>query len=130
PKLEAPDRVVIDLDPGDDVPFERVREAALLVRRILESAGLKSFPLATGGKGVHVVAPLDRSQTWDDIEAFTSGISRMLAAREPSQFIAKASKAQRKGRIYIDWLRNKLTATAIVPYSLRAKPDAPVALPL
>jgi bifunctional non-homologous end joining protein LigD len=130
PKLEAPDRVVIDLDPGDDVPFERVREAALLVRRILESAGLKSFPLATGGKGVHVVAPLDRSQTWDDIESFTSGISRMLAAREPSQFIAKASKAQRKGRIYIDWLRNKLTATAIVPYSLRAKPDAPLALPL
>lgn len=130
PKLDAPDRVVLDLDPGERVGFERVREAAFLLRRILKSAGLTGFPLATGGKGVHVVVPLDRSQTWDDIEVFSGGISRMLARSEPSQFIAKASIAQRKGRIYIDWLRNKLTATAIVPYSLRAKANAPVAMPL
>ena len=130
PNLDAPDRMVFDLDPADDVPFSAVLTAAQLIRRILTSADLKSFPLASGGKGIHVVVPLDGSQGWSEIETFTSTLARMLARDEPARYVATASKARRKGRIYIDWLRNKRSATAILPYSLRARPTASIAMPM
>jgi bifunctional non-homologous end joining protein LigD len=130
PDLDAPDRMVFDLDPADDVPFSAVVTAALLIRRILKSAALKSFPLVSGGKGIHVVVPLDASQGWSEIETFTRTLARTLARAEPERYVATASKARRKGRIYVDWLRNKRSATAIVPYSLRARPTASVAMPV
>jgi bifunctional non-homologous end joining protein LigD len=130
PDLDAPDRMVFDLDPADDVPFSAVLTAAQMIRRILASARLKSFPLVSGGKGIHVVVPLDASQGWSDIETFTGTLARTLARAEPERYIATASKARRKGRIYIDWLRNKRSATAIVPYSLRSGPTASIAMPV
>lgn len=130
PDLDAPDRMILDLDPADAVPFSAVVAAAQLIRRILTSAGLKSFPLISGGKGIHVVVPLDASQGWPEIEAFTRTVALTMARAEPQRYVATASKARRTGRIYIDWLRNKRSATAIVPYSLRARATASIAMPL
>jgi bifunctional non-homologous end joining protein LigD len=129
-KLEAPDRLVLDLDPADDVAFAEVKRAAQDLRDILAAARLQSFALLTGGKGVHVVAPLDRRQDWDTLKRFAAGLARALAAAEPDRFTAKAAKSGRKGRIFIDWLRNERGATAIAPYSPRARAGAPVATPV
>lgn len=128
--LEHPDRLVFDLDPAEDVGFAEVKTAAGDVRAILDAAGLKSFPMLTGGKGIHVIAPLDGRNDWEEVKTFASGLAKSLAEREPDRFIATASKAKRKGRIFIDWLRNERGATAIAPYSPRARKGAPVATPV
>ena len=128
--LSRPDRVIFDLDPSDDVSFKEVAKAAELVRDILKSASLKSYALVSGGKGVHVIAPLDRSRSMDDVELFAKGIARRLAQLEPERFVATATKARRKNRIFIDWLRNKFSSTAVVPYSLRAKDTPSIAMPV
>ena len=107
-----------------------MREAARDVRKLLQAAGLESFALVTGGKGIHVVVPLDASQSWDEIKGFAKGVATKLAENEPDRFVATMSKAKRKGRIFIDWLRNERGSTAIAPYSPRAKPQASVALPV
>lgn len=130
PRLHNPDRVVIDLDPDTAVKFTAVQQAALQLKQLLAGVELQSFPLLTGGKGVHVVLPLDSSQSWDDIADFAAGIAQGLAAADPVRFVATASKAKRKKRIYVDWLRNRLSASAIVPWSLRAKPNASMAVPI
>jgi bifunctional non-homologous end joining protein LigD len=130
PRLDRPDRIVLDLDPDPAVKFVSVRDAAFELRELLEGIEMESFPLITGGKGVHVIIPLDASQTWDEITDFASGLARGLALADPDRFIATASKEKRKGKIYIDWLRNRLTASAILPWSLRAKPNASVAVPV
>ena len=100
------------------------------VRKLLQAANLESFALVTGGKGIHVVVPLDASQGWDEVKAFAKGVAVRLAETEPSRFVATMSKAKRKGRIFIDWLRNERGSTAIAPYSPRAKPMASVATPV
>jgi bifunctional non-homologous end joining protein LigD len=128
--IERPDRLVFDLDPDGGVTFADVRAAARDVRDLLQAAHLKSFPLITGGKGIHVVAPLDASQSWDEVRSFARGVARRLAATEPARFTATMSKAKRKGRIFIDWLRNERGATAIAPYSPRAQGNASVATPV
>jgi bifunctional non-homologous end joining protein LigD len=128
--LDRPDRMVFDLDPDEDLPFRQVCDAAADIRDYLKEIGLRSWPLVTGGKGVHIVLPLDRSLTYADTEVFAAGFARGLARQEPSRFVANMSKRKRAGRIYIDWLRNKKTATAILPWSLRARPGATVATPL
>ncbi len=128
--LEHPDRMVFDLDPDGGVTFADVREAARDVRKLLQAANLESFALVTGGKGIHVVVPLDASQGWDEVKAFAKGVAVRLAETEPSRFVATMSKAKRKGRIFIDWLRNERGSTAIAPYSPRAKPMASVATPV
>ncbi len=128
--LERPDRMVFDLDPDGGVTFADVREAARDVRKLLEAANLESFALVTGGKGIHVVVPLDASQGWDEIKGFAKGVAIKLAESEPDRFVATMSKAKRKGRIFIDWLRNERGSTAISPYSPRAKPQASVATPV
>ena len=130
PKLDAPDRVVFDLDPDPSLPFASVQAAALELRRLLDGIELESFPLLSGGKGIHVVVPLDRTQDWDTIADFASGLARGLAETDPKRYVAVASKSKRRGRIYIDWLRNRMTATAIVPWSLRARQEASVAVPV
>ncbi len=128
--VEHPDRLVFDLDPDSGVTFAEVREAARDVRKLLEAANLQSFPLVTGGKGIHVVVPLDARQGWDEVKLFAKGMAAKLAETEPQRFTATMSKAKRKGRIFIDWLRNERGATAIAPYSPRAHANASVATPV
>ena len=128
-KLDHPDRLVFDLDPDEGLPFASVKTAARAIADHLASIGVRSWPMLSGGKGVHVVAPLDRTRPFDEIEPFAAGFARGLARQEPDHFVATMSKARRKGRIFIDWLRNKKAATAIVPWSLRARNGATVALP-
>jgi bifunctional non-homologous end joining protein LigD len=128
--IDRPDRMVFDLDPDEDLPFAQVRKAATDIRDHLAAIGLSSWPMVTGGKGVHVVLPLDRSLPYAQTEVFAAGFARGLAQQEPKRFVATMSKRRRAGRIFVDWLRNKKTATAILPWSLRARPGAPVATPL
>lgn len=128
--LDHPDRLVIDLDPDEALPFTTVRAAARLVRDVLEAGALESFALLTGGKGVHVVAPLDETATWDRVGAFAKTFAQRLAHAKPDLFTASQRKAHRAGRIYVDWQRNRKSATAIAPWSPRARPGAPVACPV
>ncbi len=107
-----------------------MRDAARDVRRLLQTAGLESFALVTGGKGIHVIAPLEGKQDWDTVKSFARGVAEKLAETEPERFVATMSKAKRRGRIFIDWLRNERGATAVAPYSPRAKPEASVATPV
>jgi bifunctional non-homologous end joining protein LigD len=128
--LEKPDRLVFDFDPDPSVDFAQVREAARDLRKLLQTAGLETFPMVTGGKGIHVVAPLAASQDWETVKGFSRGVAIKLAESEPDRFVATMSKAKRKGRIFIDWLRNERGSTAIAPYSPRAKAEASVAVPV
>ncbi|MCL6699287.1 DNA ligase D [Sphingomonas sp. NSE70-1] len=129
-KLEYPDRLVFDLDPDEGLDFKKVKEAALRLRALLADLGLVTFPLLTGGKGIHVIAPLDRSADWPKVKSFAERFSRAIAEAEPDTFTANIRKNQRKGRIFLDWLRNQRGATAIMPYSARARDGAPVAAPI
>ncbi len=129
-KVEHPDRLVFDLDPDVGLDFGNVKEAAVLLRELLEGLGLKSFPLLTGGKGIHVVVPLDASKDWATVKDFAERFSRAIAEAEPKMFTANIRKAQRKGRIFLDWLRNQRGATAVMPYSARGREGAPVAAPV
>ena len=128
--LEIPDRLVFDIDPDEGLPFTDVKAAASDVRKLLEDVGLHSMPMVTGGKGVHVVVPLRRSAGWETVAAFSRTLAVCLAERHPDRYVATMSKARRKGKIFIDWLRNERGATAIAPYSIRARKGAPVAVPV
>jgi len=128
--LEAPDRLVFDLDPDEGLGFDAVKAAALKLRILLADMGLVTFPLLSGGKGLHVVVPLDATAEWPAVKDFANRFSRALAAAEPEYFTANIRKAERKGRIFLDWLRNQRGATAIMPYSARARPGATVAAPI
>ncbi len=114
--------MVFDFDPDEGLGFDAVKEAALGLREVLTSVGLQSFPMASGGKGLHVVVPLDGSQSFDDLGDFAGGIARGLAKADPKRYVAVASKEKRRGRIFVDWLRNRPYATAVLPWSLRARP--------
>jgi len=130
PAIETPDRLVFDLDPDEGLGFAAVRDAAIDLKRILADIGLVSFPLLTGGKGIHVVVPLQPQAEWPQVKDFAQRFARALAEAEPARFVATMAKAKRKGRIFIDYLRNQRGATAILPYSARARPGAPVAAPV
>ncbi|HEX6071767.1 MAG TPA: DNA ligase D [Sphingomicrobium sp.] len=129
-KVEDPDRLVFDLDPDVGLDFDKVKEAAVLLRELLRGLGLESFPLLTGGKGIHVVVPLDASKDWPTVKDFAERFSRAIAEAEPGTFTANIRKEQRKGRIFLDWLRNQRGATAVMPYSARAREGAPVSAPV
>lgn len=129
-KLEKPDRLVFDLDPGEGAAFAHVREAACDIRDALAALDLQSFALLTGGKGVHVVVPLERRSGWAELKAFAKGFAERRAAADPDRYVAVMAKAKRKGKIFIDWFRNTRGATAIAPYSPRARPGAPCAAPV
>jgi bifunctional non-homologous end joining protein LigD len=129
-KVEYPDRLVFDLDPDVGLDFERVKEAAVRLKALLGDLGLKTFPLLSGGKGLHVVAPLDASKDWPTVKSFAERFTRAISEAEPQMFTANIRKEQRKGRIFLDWLRNQRGATAVMPYSARAREGAPVAAPI
>jgi bifunctional non-homologous end joining protein LigD len=130
PDWDKPDWIVFDFDPDTGLPFGRVIDAALEMRELLTSLSLTSYVKTTGGKGLHVVVPLKARLGWEPIRAFTRGIAEETAKKQPKTYVATASKDKRKGRIFIDWLRNGIQATAVLPYSPRARPGATVAMPL
>jgi bifunctional non-homologous end joining protein LigD len=129
PKLEYPDVLIFDLDPSVD-DFALVRRTALALRSMLEELGLASFPMTTGSRGLHVSVPLDREAGFDDVRAFARTVAESLAGQNPRELTTEARKEQRRGRLFIDTLRNAYAQTAVAPYALRAKPGAPVAAPL
>ncbi|TCV97767.1 ATP-dependent DNA ligase LigD phosphoesterase module /ATP-dependent DNA ligase LigD polymerase module [Luteibacter rhizovicinus] len=131
--IEQPDlanQLVFDLDPGDDVAWPRVVAAARLMHKLLAQLGLASFLRTTGGKGLHVVVPLNPGCAWAQVKDFAHAFAATVVQAHPLEFIATATKAQRSGKIYIDYLRNSRGATSVASYSLRARSGAPVAVPL
>jgi bifunctional non-homologous end joining protein LigD len=128
--LDRPDRMFFDLDPDPSVAWDEVVAAARLVRDVLAELGLESFVKTSGGKGLHVVVPLARRHDWDTVKGFSGAVARRIESAAPDRFLAKASKAARKGKIFIDWLRNARSATTVAAYSTRAKPAATVSMPV
>jgi bifunctional non-homologous end joining protein LigD len=129
-KLDTPDRITFDLDPDEGLAWEWVTEAAIDIREALLAIGLQSFAKTTGGKGLHVVVPLQPKLAWDEVKAFTKWVADQFVAQSPDRFTANQAKRARRGRIYIDYLRNSRGATAIGAYSPRARPGARVSTPL
>ena len=129
-RTDRPDQVIFDLDPGEGIGFADVIGAARDIRAILEGMGLRTFVKTTGGKGLHLVAPIERRQDWPTVKAFAKAVADRISAEQPERFLSKVSIAARKGRIFIDYLRNDPTSTAVAPYSTRSRPGAPVATPI
>ena len=132
-QVNAPDhadRIVFDLDPGPDVPWPHVVEAARLVRKRLRALGLASYVRTSGGKGLHVVVPLKPACPWPQVKDFAHAFAESMAGSEPLAYVATATKKFRKGKIFIDYLRNGRGATSVASFSLRARDGAPVAMPL
>ncbi|AYD04747.1 DNA ligase D [Neorhizobium sp. NCHU2750] len=127
---EKPDMLTMDLDPGGDVPWENVIAAAYELKERIEAAGLAAFVKTSGGKGLHVVSPLKPKATWLQMKAFAKSLADDMSADNPSLYLATATKAKRKGRIFIDYLRNGRGNTAVAAYSTRARPGAAVSTPL
>lgn len=128
--VETPDRLVIDLDPDTELGFKAVKEAAFQVHRGFEALGLESFALLSGGKGIHIVVPIAPAAEWNEVREFAKSFCTALAEAAPERFTVALPKPQRRGRIFLDFLRNQRTATAIVPYSARARAGMPVATPI
>jgi bifunctional non-homologous end joining protein LigD len=129
-KIEEPDMIILDLDPGEGVSWQDIVEAAREVRVRLDRNGLTSFVKTSGGKGLHVVAPLKQKAQWPEVKAFTKALAEGMAADAPDHFVAKITKSKRRGKILVDYLRNGRGATAVAPYSTRARPGAAVSMPL
>lgn len=125
-----PDQIIFDLDPDEGVPFEAVKLAAEDIRNRLKKIGLVSFPRLSGGKGVHVVAPIEPDHDWDEVKEFAREFSENMAREVPDAYVANMSKKKRAGKIFIDFFRNDFSSTAIVPFSLRARAGAPIAWPV
>jgi bifunctional non-homologous end joining protein LigD len=129
-KLEHPDIMIFDLDPDPAVRWDGVVAAAYELRDRLEGLGLASWVKTTGGKGLHVVVPLGRRQDFDEVKAFSQALAERMVKDAPQRYIATMSKAKRKGKIFVDYLRNGRGATAIIPYSSRVFESAPVSVPI
>ena len=128
--LEKPDRVIFDLDPDPGIGWPKIKAAARELRDALQDLGLASFPRMSGGKGVHLVVPIAKRYAWEVARDFCDAFAHDMEARAPQRYVATMSKAKREGRIFIDWLRNGRGATAVASWSLRARPGAPVAMPV
>lgn len=128
--VEKPERIIFDLDPDEGLGFEHVRAAAADIRNELEAWGLESYPLVSGGKGVHVIAPLRPTTEWPEVKAFCKTFAQRLADKMPDRFTANIRKASRKGKLFIDYLRNERGSTAIAPWSSRSREGAPAAVPV
>ncbi|MPZ76868.1 MAG: DNA ligase D [Deltaproteobacteria bacterium] len=130
PKLGFPDRVVFDFDPDDALGWKEISEAVNALKTLLDSLGLRGFLKTTGGKGLHIVVPIEPTVPWEHIKGFTKAIAELFARTFPDRFTAKLLKVSRHGKIFIDYLRNAEGATAVAPYSTRAKANAPVSTPI
>ena len=128
--LSKPDRIVFDFDPDDDLPWRNLVEAVRLIETLLTQIGLRGFLKTTGGKGLHVVVPIKPTQSWAVIKGFSKAIADLFAQTFPDRFTQKMAKEARRGKIFIDYLRNDEGSTAIAPYSLRARENAPVSTPI
>ena len=126
----APDRLVFDFDPDEALGWDRVVDAVKVLRKLLETLGLEGFLKTTGGKGLHVVVPIAPTRDWVQAKAFCKAVADLLVRTFPDRFTSNLKKSTRTGRIFVDYLRNAENATAIAPYSLRAKAHAPVAMPI
>ncbi len=129
-RIEQPDRMVFDLDPDENLAFAAVKAAARDLKQRLQRLGLESFPMVTGGKGIHVVVPLERRHDWETHRDFAEALARVMAEDSPDRYVANMSKIKRRGKIFIDYLRNQRGATAIAPYSSRARAGGYVAWPV
>jgi bifunctional non-homologous end joining protein LigD len=129
-QLEKPDRIVFDLDPGEGVEWNAVVGGAKETRDRLESVGLTSYLRTSGGKGLHVVVPLARRNTWEELKQFAKSVADTMTREAPDRYLATMSKAKRRGKVFVDYLRNQRGATAIASFSTRARAGAPVAVPL
>ncbi|HEY8358786.1 MAG TPA: DNA ligase D [Ramlibacter sp.] len=127
---DLPERMVFDIDPDEGLDFSHVKQAAFDIRNILGALGLTSWPLVSGGKGVHVIVPLVPEADWNAVKSFCQNFAVLLAKTEPNSFVASMSKAQRKGRMFLDYLRNGQGSTAICPWSTRARTGGTVAVPV
>ena len=128
--LETPDRFIIDLDPDPTLPWERLVKSAVEVRDLMKQLGLRAFVKSTGGKGIHVVAPIQPRLEWPEVKEFAHTFVLMMERANPKLYLTKMTKSARKGRIFLDYLRNERGATAVAPWSPRARPGARVAVPL
>jgi bifunctional non-homologous end joining protein LigD len=128
--VEKPDRLVFDIDPDEGLDFSHIKGAATDIGDRLRDLGLESVPMVSGGKGIHVIVPLQPGKTWPAVKTFCRDFAKQLATNEPQRFTANLSKAQRKGRLFIDYLRNERGSTAIAPWSVRSREGAPVAVPV
>ena len=128
--VKHPDRIIFDLDPASDVAWDEVKRAARDIRANLKTLGLVSFLKTTGGKGLHVVVPFARGQSWSEAKQFSRAFSEAMARDAPDRFTINNRKDVRTGRIFIDYLRNDETASAVAAYAVRARPGAPVSLPI
>jgi len=129
-RLEYPDRIIFDFDPSKKNQFDAIIDAALAMKEILEDVGLKSFVMTTGSRGLHVVTPIKREYPFDQVRQFAKNLAQELASQDSRTFTLEIPKAKRRGKIFIDYLRNAYGATAVAPYAVRAKEGAPVATPL
>jgi bifunctional non-homologous end joining protein LigD len=127
---KRPDRITMDLDPDPDLPWQTLVEATQLTRTLLEKLGLKCFLKTTGGKGLHVVAPLLPELGWDEVKPFTKQLAEFLVKARPDLFVANMSKRKRGGKVFVDYLRNAETASAVAAFSPRARKDAGVSTPV
>jgi len=128
--IERPDRIVFDIDPDAGLDFGDVKQAARDIRQRLVDLGLETFPMVTGGKGIHVIAPLAPVAAWPEVKAFCKAFAHGLELDEPARFVANMSKARRKGRMFVDYLRNERGSTAVAPFSTRSREGAPCAVPV
>ena len=129
-RIDTPDRIIFDLDPGEQVPWERVQEAALLLRAFLRELGLEGWLKTSGGKGLHIVVPIATRYDWDTARDLSEAVVAQLARVVPDRFVAKSGAANRIGRIYVDYVRNAHGATTVAAYSARARPGLGVSMPV
>lgn len=128
--LSYPDLFIFDLDPAPDVKWEEVVNAAFQIKGLLANINLESFVKTTGGKGLHLVVPIKPEHSWEVIKNFTHTFANTLEQAYPDKYVSKMTKSKRVGKIFVDYLRNQWDATAIAPFSTRARPWAPVSVPL
>jgi bifunctional non-homologous end joining protein LigD len=128
--IERPDCMVFDLDPDPDLPWASIAEGAQLTKVVLDELGLKSFLKTSGGKGLHLLVPLARRHSWDEVTAFSQAVAQHLARTLPRRFSAKMGEKNRVGKIFVDYMRNRRQASTVAPYSVRARPGLPVATPV
>jgi bifunctional non-homologous end joining protein LigD len=129
-QLEYPDQIIFDLDPHPAVDWDEIRQSAKDLRALLGELDLTSYVRTSGGKGLHVVVPLQRRNTWEEVADFSHRIALGLSRHAPARFVANMRKDLRKGKIFIDYLRNQRGSTSVASYSTRNRPGAPVATPL